>query len=143
MKSLQSLLIIFLGAITFISAQDKTLKERIDGLLKANIEESDAGLFIGVVQNGEIIYEGYRGLANLEHQVPVGPLTRSNIASTSKQFVALMLLEMSMKAGEFGGGCSQVLTVHLPQSQRNDQAPPLTQSHQWHPRYLRSPQYSK
>lgn len=97
MKSLQSLLILFLGTITFISAQDKTLKERIDGLLKANIEESDAGLFIGVVQNGEIIYEGYRGLANLEHQVPVGPLTRSNIASTSKQFVALMLLEMSMK----------------------------------------------
>ena len=45
--------------------------------LEAQIAERTAdsapGVAIGIVRDGEIIYEHYAGLANLEHNVPVGP----------------------------------------------------------------------
>lgn len=52
---------------------------------------------VGIVKDGEIIYEAYRGLANLEHQVKMNEKTRSNIASTAKQFTALMILQLEME----------------------------------------------
>ena len=39
----------------------------------------------------------YRGLSNLQHQIPLMKKTRSNIASTAKQFTALMILDLSIK----------------------------------------------
>ena len=52
---------------------------------------------VGIVKDGNIIYEKYRGLANMEHQVKIGEKTRSNIASTAKQFTALMILQLSFE----------------------------------------------
>lgn len=95
MKSTVTLFLLFF--LIQLQAQNKPLAQRIDSLLEASITETDAGLFVGVVQNGKIIYQGYRGLANLEDQVPVGEKTRSNIASTAKQFIALMVLDLSQK----------------------------------------------
>ncbi len=77
------------------NAQEQIIK--IDSLLNAKLSEHDPGLFVGVVKNGKIIYEGYRGLANLQHQVNVNESTRSNIASTAKQFTALMILELALE----------------------------------------------
>lgn len=52
---------------------------------------------VGIVKNGSIIYEKYRGLANLHHQVKINKNTKSNIASTAKQFTALMILDLSLE----------------------------------------------
>jgi len=70
---------------------------KIDVIINSKIEEKDPSLFVGIVKNGNIIYEKYRGLANLQHQVKVDEKSRSNIASTAKQFTALMILQLSLE----------------------------------------------
>ena len=50
---------------------------------------------VGVEKDGDIIYESYRGMANLQHQVKTDEQSRSNIASAAKQFTALCLLKLS------------------------------------------------
>ncbi|OJJ23102.1 hypothetical protein BKI52_01765 [marine bacterium AO1-C] len=60
-----------------------------------SIKSDTAGLAIGVVYNGKIVYEQYMGLANLEHQAKVFEKTRFNIASNAKQFTALCILKLA------------------------------------------------
>ena len=70
---------------------------KIDSIVTSKLGENDPGLMVGIVKDGEIIYEKYRGLANLSHQIKVDENTRSNIASTAKQFTALMILQLSLE----------------------------------------------
>lgn len=69
---------------------------QIDAIVDANIKSDDPGIGVGIVKDGVVIYERYRGLSNLQHQVPFDQNTRSNIASTAKQFTALMILQLSL-----------------------------------------------
>ncbi len=69
----------------------------IDSIIESEIDENDPGLMVGIVQNGVIIYEKYYGMANLSHMVKMDENTRSNIASTAKQFTALMLLQLDFE----------------------------------------------
>ncbi|WP_435624567.1 serine hydrolase domain-containing protein [Flagellimonas sp.] len=85
------LLVSFLG-----TTQSKELKE-IDALLNSKVSSSNPGLFVGIVKDGEIIYENYKGLASLQHKVKIDANTRSNIASTAKQFTALMVLNLALE----------------------------------------------
>mgnify|MGYP001158121566 FL=1 len=90
----------FLILITFIkpdlhSQSDKISK--IDSIIYSKVEKNHPGLGVGVIIDGKIIYEKYRGLSNLQHQIPFNEKTRSNIASTAKQFTALMILDLSIK----------------------------------------------
>ena len=77
-----------------ISAQEDTFK-KIDSIVHSKLQEDHPGIAVGIIKEGEIIYEKYRGLANLQHQIPFDEKTRSNIASTAKQFTALMILQLS------------------------------------------------
>ena len=94
MKKIITLITFFVA--TFIVAQSSEIK-KIDSIVNSKIGENDPSLFVGIVQNGKIIYEKYRGLANLQHQVKADEKTRSNIASTAKQFTALMILQLSLE----------------------------------------------
>ena len=90
----------FLIIIAFIkpnlhSQSDKISK--IDSIIYSKVEKNHPGLGVGVIKDGKIIYEKYRGLSNLQHQIPFNEKTRSNIASTAKQFTALMILDLSIK----------------------------------------------
>lgn len=69
--------------------------EKIDSIIQAKVQEDDPGIAVGIIQEGKIVYEKYRGLANLQHQIAFDETTRSNIASTAKQFTALMILKLS------------------------------------------------
>ena len=61
---------------------------RIDAIF-ASLPKDGPGCALGVFSGGEaVLLRGY-GLANLEHQVPVGPDTVFNIGSVSKQFTAM------------------------------------------------------
>ena len=86
---------LFLINITVITAQTQFPQRQIDSMIASKISDSDPGIMVGIVKDGSIIYEKYQGLANLEHQVKVSSKTRSNIASTAKQFTALMILELA------------------------------------------------
>ncbi|MEM6722761.1 MAG: serine hydrolase domain-containing protein [Bacteroidota bacterium] len=73
-------------------------QEAITKLLDEYIEDDIApGMAVGIVQDGEIVFEYYTGYANLEHQIKFDENTRSNIASTAKQFTAIMILDLAMK----------------------------------------------
>ena len=67
---------------------------KIDQLLESKIKPGAPGLTVGIVKNGEIVYERYLGLANLQHQTPVTAQTRFNLASVAKQFTALCVLKL-------------------------------------------------
>ncbi len=71
--------------------------QNIDSILKSKLSEDDPALFVGVVKDGEIIYEDYKGLANLQNNLKAYNKSRSNIASVAKQFTALMILDLALK----------------------------------------------
>jgi CubicO group peptidase (beta-lactamase class C family) len=89
------LLIILFTSINLF-AQKSTLK-KVDSIVNSKTSENDPSIFVGIVKDGNIIYEKYRGLVNLQHQVNAHKESRSNIASTAKQFTALMVLQLSLE----------------------------------------------
>ena len=94
MKKIITLSIVFI--VTLVNAQKKEI-QKIDSIVNSKIKENDPGLSVGIVKDGKIIYEKYHGLANLQHGVKVNQKTRFNIASTAKQFTALMILHLSLE----------------------------------------------
>ena len=94
MKKIITLSILFLSVL--VNAQSiETAK--IDNIVNSKIKENDPGLFVGIVKDGNIVYEKYLGLANLQYQVKANKKSKSNIASTAKQFTALMILQLSLE----------------------------------------------
>ena len=91
--------ILFIAIFIFFNCSTNELQnfKEINSIISSSVKEDDPGLGVGIVKNGEVIYEKYRGLSNLQHQIPFSKKTRSNIASTAKQFTALMILDLSMK----------------------------------------------
>ena len=93
-------LLFFLGPL-FVTAQSvvsPTVDSALTALLMADIPSGAPGGALGIVRDGEIIYENYGGLADLDNQRPIGPDTRFNIASTAKQFTALCILQLAAGA---------------------------------------------
>lgn len=70
--------------------------EKIDSIIHSTIKDHDPGLAVGIVKDGKVVFESYVGLSNLQYQIPFNPKTRSNIASTAKQYTALMVLELAL-----------------------------------------------
>ncbi len=93
MKSIK--LFLFLVVLTFTQiglAQSRYAV--LDTLFKTYVEGVSPGLAVGVVKNGNLMYENYFGYANLDHQVKIDSSTRFNIASNAKQFTALCILKL-------------------------------------------------
>ncbi|MEM8680922.1 MAG: serine hydrolase domain-containing protein, partial [Planctomycetota bacterium] len=66
----------------------------LDEMVDAVVEGVSPGVAIGIVRDGEVVYERYAGYAELDHEVPIDPKTRFNIASNAKQFTALCVLRL-------------------------------------------------
>ncbi|MGC6432397.1 MAG: serine hydrolase domain-containing protein [Jejuia sp.] len=96
MKSVISFFIILLFLVSNAQQLEEKL-ENIDSIIASKVTEKAPGIAVGIIKDGNIIYEKYLGLANLQHQVPFNEKTRSNIASTAKQFTALMILQLSLE----------------------------------------------
>ena len=71
--------------------------EVITKILYQYTNDNAPGMAVGIVKDGKIIYEQYLGYANLEHQIKIDKETRFNIASTAKQFTALMVLQLALE----------------------------------------------
>ncbi|MEO1438482.1 MAG: serine hydrolase domain-containing protein [Bacteroidota bacterium] len=76
-----------------LSAQDF---EAIEAYLKDKVDTTEAGpgMAVGILIDGEIVYEKYIGMANLEFMIPISEQTKFNIASNAKQFTALATLKL-------------------------------------------------
>ena len=87
-------LFIILILLSMMPAQGQSVKEKLDDLLKDKVKGLSPGFAVGVIQNGDIVYETYRGYSNLENEIKVDQNTRFNIASCAKQFTALAVLKL-------------------------------------------------
>ncbi|MFP2997640.1 serine hydrolase [Spongiivirga sp. MCCC 1A20706] len=88
--------ILMLSIAANLSAQKPAIA-KIDSIVKSKVSSNEPGLFVGIVKDGEILYESYQGLASLQHKVKISENSRSNIASTAKQFTALMILNLALE----------------------------------------------
>jgi CubicO group peptidase (beta-lactamase class C family) len=77
-------------------AADPDLGQRIDRLMTSNYPAGEPGAAVLAARDGEIVFRGAYGLANVELQVPVRPEHVFGLASVTKLFTALgamMLVE--------------------------------------------------
>ncbi|MEM7351630.1 MAG: serine hydrolase domain-containing protein [Acidobacteriota bacterium] len=94
---------VYLLALLFSAAQltaettgaHSGLAARIDRLMTASYAADEPGAAVIVVDDGEVVYRGARGMANLELGVPLTPDHVFRLGSITKQFtaVAILLLE--------------------------------------------------
>ena len=97
-KLILTLLLALLCPVILIGQSNKTINnDSITNLLKRHVGDDVPGMAVGIVKNGQIVYEGYFGYANLSHRVKVDKDTRFNIASNAKQFTALMILQLHLE----------------------------------------------
>ena len=87
--------LLLLATATSLAQNSPTAK--IDAYIKSEMQKQQIpGVAVGVMRNGTIILAKGYGLANVEHQVPVTPLTIFQSGSMGKQFTAtaiMMLVE--------------------------------------------------
>ena len=82
-----------LTVITAGSAAEVPISERIDEFVQAEMQRQRVpGVAIGIVKGGVELKAQGCGLANLEHQVPVGPMTIFQSGSLGKQFTAAVVM---------------------------------------------------
>ncbi|WP_299257955.1 serine hydrolase [uncultured Aquimarina sp.] len=74
---------------------EKRAEKKIDSLFNFYHQDNHTGSIISIIQNEKTMYQNYKGLANIEYQIPISNSTVFNIASVSKQFTTFlsMLLE--------------------------------------------------
>ena len=94
MKIYISFVYLFFSTIAF--TQNAQIS-KIDSIVNSKIGNSDPALFVGVVKDGKIIYQKAKGVLSLQHNVKATVNSVSNIASTAKQFTALMILKLSIE----------------------------------------------
>ena len=77
------------------SADNTALAERLDSLFTSLYPASDEpGTAVLVMKGNEVLFEKCYGLADLETHEPITPETNFCIASISKQFSAVALLQL-------------------------------------------------
>ena len=67
-------------------------EERVDQLMAAYDDDETPGAVVGVVEDGELVFQKAYGMADLTWNVPFDETMRSNIGSVTKQFTAMGLL---------------------------------------------------
>ena len=65
--------------------------EIVDMLFDRDIQKDSPGAAVAIVEDGSIVYKNGYGLANLEYDIPITPLTIFHVASVSKQFTAFAI----------------------------------------------------
>lgn len=70
-------------------------RARVEAVLEGMVDEGEPGFAVGIMREGEVVFEAYEGLADIAHGVPIGPESRINIASVAKQYVGLMMLDLA------------------------------------------------
>lgn len=94
LKTIKVSVILLLSQSTFGQAEtlNKETIKKIDSLFNTYHQQDERGSIISIIKNKKTIYSNKKGLANIEHQVPITDSTVFNIASNSKQFTAFLAL---------------------------------------------------
>jgi CubicO group peptidase (beta-lactamase class C family) len=68
----------------------------VDSVLSPFASPQTPGCAVGVSRAGSLVFAKGYGMADLEHDTPITPGTRFNIASVSKQFTAMSIVLLSL-----------------------------------------------
>ncbi|HEX8736556.1 MAG TPA: serine hydrolase domain-containing protein [Pyrinomonadaceae bacterium] len=123
MKKITSLFLFFLAGFSFnlifARAQSPTkLAAEIDRIIASEFKAQEPGGVALVAQKGRIIYKKAFGMANMELNVPMREEMVFNIASMTKQFTAVAVLQL-MEQGKLS--LSDEITKYLPDYPVNGQ----------------------
>jgi len=72
-------------------------QQQVDKLFTEWAKANSPGCAIGIMQDGEILYQQGYGMANLEYNIPITPQTSFHVASVSKQFAAMAIALLASK----------------------------------------------
>ena len=97
MSLISKILVLFGTLISFASAAGAQSldTDAVDAMVKAYGPSDEPGISVAIARDGEVIYEGWTGMADLERAVPISRDTRFPIASTSKQFTAFAIMKLA------------------------------------------------
>jgi CubicO group peptidase (beta-lactamase class C family) len=87
-------LIFYLFIVISSHAQDNPFQNKIDELLSKQFNQSQPGCEVLVAKQSQIIYRKAYGSANLELNVAINPDMVFNLASITKQFTAVAILQL-------------------------------------------------
>ena len=73
----------------------QTKTEQLDKLLNQYLEYNLFNGSVLVAEQGEVIYKKGFGMANMEWDIPNGPDTKHRLGSISKQFTAMLILQLA------------------------------------------------
>lgn len=66
-----------------------------------DVKDSEPGVGLGAIRDGEVVLRCCAGLASLEHSVAIGPRTRFHVVSITKTFTTAAILALAAR-GEIG-----------------------------------------
>jgi CubicO group peptidase (beta-lactamase class C family) len=85
--------VVALMAVVMLPARSSgDVHRQVDAIFGQYDKTDSPGCGLGVIRNGEMIYERGYGMANLEYGIPISSESIFRIGSTSKQFTALSVL---------------------------------------------------
>ena len=88
------LLPLALAASPVAAANQSSPDERVDALIGLLESQGMASGVVLLAIHGKVVLERAFGRASLEHDVPNGPETRFPVASVTKQFTAILALQL-------------------------------------------------
>jgi len=97
-SSMKLFTFIFLLIIVSFTASGQTKKYwKADSLFKAIYSNNAPGASIAIVQKGKTVFSNSYGIADLNTKEKISPRTNFNIASLTKQFTAIAILQLAGK----------------------------------------------
>jgi CubicO group peptidase (beta-lactamase class C family) len=84
--------LVMIAFTSMASAQDKA--KQIDELMRRYVDNGKFNGSVLVVENGKVIFKKGYGLANMEWNIPNTPDTRFRLGSLTKQFTAMLIMQL-------------------------------------------------
>lgn len=69
----------------------KTAIFKAEQLMNSWYTNNDAGAAVAVLKNGQIVYKSFKGLSNIEYNIPISNKSAFELASCSKQFTGFAI----------------------------------------------------
>ncbi|MDO3640461.1 serine hydrolase [Mucilaginibacter sp. L3T2-6] len=91
MRQRFTLLLLVAGLFAQAQSHHIPLQANIDSIFKGYTQPGSPGVAVLIVKDGNVIFKKGYGLANLEYDIPITPVSVFDIASVSKQFTGFAI----------------------------------------------------
>lgn len=88
-------ILIFILSYNVCLAQRTAQLKKVDSLLNHYYQKDNPGVALAIIEQGQNIYSGQRGISNMEYNIAITDSTAFHIASVSKQFTAFLAVSLA------------------------------------------------